>query len=343
MKKHPGYRPKSLRNKPKKSPVALRETEKNRKTQESAHAGKLRYLTGAAVAGVLGLAGVCILSGPDKSKTDTSVSSGLLVPEKPRSKLTGTAIEPYKPQGDEEVEQMKHLQEYWKKVSLEALNRFINADPIMPRLYEFFEKNAEFSIPMGPVATMHFSSGDTAKAIGEIPKSDNQKFEVVFMPEKYADGMKSSIITENHGRTMRVAANFKCKEWLGIMLAHELSHVYNLLIEGEDPYQEQQYYAGEVKAHSLEMRLLRAWSPEVYEELIRGTQNLDRKSGAKMKEFDEMADRLYPLESPYVGDREGRLGYASLLISAKFELARRRGATDKDLEGLYKYLGEFMR
>lgn len=318
----------------------------NESNSASSPAGKLRFYTGAAIAGVLGLAGVCMLNGPDKTRgqsANTSVSMMTSTPEKRPPELTGTPIESYKVQGTEQTDQRLRFQEHWKKVSLEALARFKNADPVMQKLYEFFEKNAEFSIPMGPVTTIHLSTGDEAKAIGKVSVPDDNRFEVVFMPEEYAPGMKSSIVTENHGHTVRVAATFKCKEWLGIMLAHELSHVYNLIIEGEDPYDEKQYYAGEVKAHSLEMKLLKDWNPQVYEELIRGTQDLDHKSGVTMKEFGEMIERLYPVESPYTGKREGNLAYASLLVSAKFELARRKGATDKELEGLYKYLGEVMR
>jgi len=74
--------------------------------------------------------------------------------------------------------------------------------------------------------------------------------------------MRSSIITEPNGRTVRVATLFRSREWLGIMLAHEMSHVHDGIVGNENSHNRDEWLAGEVKAHRMEMDLLKHWNPK---------------------------------------------------------------------------------
>jgi hypothetical protein len=57
-----------------------------------------------------------------------------------------------------------------------------------------------------------------------------------------------------------------------------------------------------------------------------------------MRDFYKIANSLYPLGPDDVSERESSLGTASVLVSSQFEMARKKGATEKDMEVLYQHL-----
>lgn len=193
------------------------------------------------------------------------------------------------------------------------------------------QEKAFYSIPTGPVVTQHLMEGTTNPEL--LMKQAREGFEIVYMPDQFAAAMPSSILTEGGGKTMRIATTFKSKEWLGIMLAHEMSHVYDQLIEGENSRDENQYLAGEVKAHLFEMKLLKSWNPQAYEKLISAGIPMIR-SGNRNGVMN-LARSLYPLEPGQVSQNEASLGSASCLVAVYFEDAMQRGATPEQLKGVY--------
>ncbi|MFA7277493.1 MAG: hypothetical protein WC101_00705 [Candidatus Gracilibacteria bacterium] len=247
-----------------------------------------------------------------------------------------TPIRPVVLTGQDNLNRMLELQEYWKRISLEALEGFRNADPKVAELIQFMSENAEYSIPMGPVVTqMIFKNQDPQEAMAK--HNNPRRFEMVYMPEEYASGMPAPILTQPDG-TMRLATNFRMKEWLGIMLAHELSHEYDLKMNAENPHNQGEYLAGEVKAHSFEMKLLKSWDPKIYDELIkRGTPLFEGvQRGASMDKLIQLINSLYPTTPEYASAHESSLGAASCLVAIAFEDARSKGKTDKDLESVYQ-------
>ncbi len=247
-----------------------------------------------------------------------------------------TPVKPAVLTAQDTLNRMIELQEYWKRISLEALEGFRNADPKVAELIQFMSENAEYSIPMGPVVTqMIFKNQDPQEAMAK--HNNPRRFEMVYMPEEYAKGMPAPILTQPDG-TMRLATNFRMKEWLGIMLAHELSHEYDLKMNAENPHEKGEYLAGEVKAHLFEMKLLKSWDPKTYEELIkRGTPLFESvQRGASMDKLMRLINALYPTTFEYVSERESSLGAASCLVAIAFENARAKGKTDKDLELVYQ-------
>jgi hypothetical protein len=227
------------------------------------------------------------------------------------------------------------MQEHWKTVSEQALSKFVATDPEVAKLLKFMQERAFYSVPQGPVQTVvMIAPGDEA-----VREKMEDGFEIVFMPEEYAAGMKAPILTQNQGRTMRIATSFKSQEWLGIMLAHEMSHVHAGIVEGENFHNRGQYLEGEVNAHLLEMKLLKSWDEEAYGRLISGgipLWNKRDKAG-----LIALSESLYPLTDDLVSSRESGLGMASCIIAVAFESARKYGATPIELGHVYQELGRF--
>jgi tetratricopeptide (TPR) repeat protein len=250
----------------------------------------------------------------------------------PRYKFS--VIEPAELSEEVTIKRMIQLQDYWKKISFEALNLFRDADSKVATLIDYMDKNAYYSLPIGPVSTQFASTKEQWDAMKNNPCA----FEIVYMPEEYAQDMPSSILTESGGKTLRIATDFKVKEWLGIMLAHELYHIHEQLVSGENPKDPEQYLAGEVEAHLFEMRLLEFWNKDAYEILI-------SKGIPLYKSHDEIGlfglfGSLYPLYSRQVSRNESALGRASCLVAVAFEEALKREATKKELGQIYKSLKE---
>lgn len=239
-------------------------------------------------------------------------------------------IKPIRANGDTEMERMLQIQKYWKEVSLESLNLFREADQMIIELIEFMDKNAIYSIPIGPKATKFIMTIDEWKESQKNPF----KFEIVFMPEEYAESMPSSIYTEGGGRVIRVATNFQIKEWLGIMLSHELFHVYDQLVKGENANDPEQNLMGEVEAHLLEIKLLKFWSEKAFNLLIKKGTPLYKSRD--IKSLLNLFESLYPLSKTLVSEKERSLGAGSLLIAIAFEESLRKGGTKKELGEIYK-------
>ena len=154
------------------------------------------------------------------------------------------------------------------------------------------------------------------------------------MPSIYAGNMRSSILTEAGGHTMRIAADFKVEEWLGIIGIHELSHVYDMQYLGENSFNPNEYLLGEVTAHKLERDLLRNWNPEAFNLLVEyGYPMLEN---GRMNDFFNLAERIYPLSSDLLSPRERGLALASVQISVVFEAMERSGASDTQLGQAYE-------
>lgn len=278
--------------------------------------------------------------GPKGGSADQKTSSAEKAPQpkKPEmgpsvvSKLRPTPIQPAQLRG-EQTERMMQLQDYWKSIAEDALSRFEVADPRVGQIHTFMKNNAFYSIPMGPVVTQQVFKGSPEEYMKDTRRNANA-FEVVFMPEKYASRMRSSILTESGGRTVRIATSFKSREWLGIMLAHELSHVEDQIVHGENSRNKDEYMAGEIKAHKFEMNLLKSWNPEVYATLIE--KGAPFYAAKKIDELDRLIASLYPVSTPEVSQSERNLGLASAIIAIAFETAIKKGATDKDLEIVYQ-------
>jgi len=316
---------------------SLNKKNRNRLEEAKKTAGQLtirRRLTAIAAAiAITGGAGAIAVKKTDKQAETSEDKNQITKINSPV--LLDLSKRPLQGQTPEQrMTTLMSFQQEWQKTAESALEHFTDADPKVQKLLSFMGTFAHYPIPQGPQTTIY-----TSKELTDFESiKDEKSFEIVFMPPEYATQMTSPIITEPGGKTMRVATTFKSKEWLGIMLAHEMSHVYDQLIEGENPHNPTEYLAGEVKAHLFEMKLLKHWNPKNYETLItEGSKAL--KDGNRARVI-QIAQSLYPIGNE-VSSSEGELGLASCLVAIGFETAMAQGATEKDLQKVYQGLRNF--
>lgn len=304
-----------------------RKRHKLRRAHEASRAISRRQF-GTSIAALLALGGSAAILG----NIEKSYEKAKLTPTKNPNMLD---LSNYQMDGSPET--IKTLMAYsqeWKKVAEEALANFSDADPRVQELLNFMNNFANYSIPYGQTSTLQMFRNDTNEDTATQQEKKAKGFEIVFMPPTYAANMPSSIMTEKGGKVMRVATTFKSKEWLGIMLAHEMSHVQDQIVHGEDATDPHQYLAGEVKAHLFEMKLLKHWNPQNYETLI--TEGAELYQAKNMIGLFDLIKKLYPTEEPEVSKNESGLGQASCLIAVVFELALKKGFTEEQLKAVYQ-------
>lgn len=208
------------------------------------------------------------------------------------------------------------MQEEQKFRTLRALEKFENFSERTKELVNMLRQNAFYSIPRGPKMTQHLMRDDPGGSAPSIPHLQNSHaFEVVFMPEVYAHAMPSSVIWEGKENIMRIATDLKSDEWLGIVLLHELSHVWDQYFGGENPNDPQQWTEGEVRAHELECKLIESLNPEKYARLIEEAGPLWRAKN--FRGIMDLADKYFPV---YGGETQRAAGvrYGAILVCAAF-------------------------
>lgn len=249
-------------------------------------------------------------------------------------KAKATPIKTISTQETDPIEQMIHLQKEWKIQSIDALKLF-KSDPDVAELIRFFEENAFYSIPNGPTMTMTVEQ-DEKKAI-DIAKNP-LSFEVVYMPESYASSMPSSAFA--NGKTIRILTTFRTKEWLALILTHEISHIKDKLVHGENLHNESEYLAGEIKAHLKEMEMLKEWDNDAYASLIK--EGIPLYKERNLQGLVALASKYYPLGEGITSHGETNLGSASCIVAIAFEAARQEGKSIMQLQQTYKDVGKFL-
>jgi len=241
--------------------------------------------------------------------------------------------ETYKDTQEGNFEQMLEHQAHWKNISQEALQLFVD-NPTVVKLLKFMDQNAVYSVAQGPKKTLRVAKTDKEDLQKKL--NDPLSFEIVFMPEKYAPQMRAPIVIDPSGKTIRIAANFKVQEWLGIMLAHELSHVYDVLVNKENVFNKEEWNAGEVRAHLLEADLIKKWNPKTYQILLeKGTPLLKAE---QFRKLIKLIENLYPVTQENASYHEASLGLAGCITAVALEHAKSQGLTEKDMGMVYKNL-----
>ena len=211
----------------------------------------------------------------------------------------------------ERIDCMVAQQKYWEKISIESLKMF-EWHPKVAKHITMLQDKAFYSIPVNQTITT-FVSKDSAE-LNRIMR-DTTLFEVVYMPEKH-EKMRSPVITEPGGKTIRIATSFASKEWLGIILAHELCHVYDMKYDGEDWNDLNQYLMGEVNAHLLEMELVKSLNPKAYAYLLQeGIAYYNKKNFQKL----QMLIYSIYIKKHNLSYQEEALIMASCVIAVAFE------------------------
>lgn len=299
-----------------------------------------RLLFGGAAVVAASAIGAILLSKDDEAEKDQAPKLGDIKPTVENQEIVGLPRNNFTkvrsavlPTTDDEFEKAIALQEHWKGITEEALGKFVNADPKVQVLINFMHERAYYSLSMGPRATQTIFSKNDQRDFKEILQTG---FRIVYMPDKYASSMLSPVMTQDNGRTMRIATTFKCEEWLGIMLAHEMSHVYDGMVEVANYNNLDEHLAGEVKAHLFEMKLLKYWNEEAYARLIK--EGIPLWRARRSKDVFKLCKSLYPLSSDLVSPNESGLGMASCVTAIAFEMAMQDGLQEKDLGRVYSSL-----
>lgn len=251
-----------------------------------------------------------------------------LIPSKDRVDFTPIQFDP--PQS-QDFESLRSAQDYWKTVAHKALATF-SEDPRVAKLQKFMADNAVYPMARGPRVTQ-FVAGPGEK----MPdfKNNPHLFEVVFMPPVYAQTLRAPAVTEAGGHTVRLAETFQIQEWLGIILAHELSHVWDMNVEKENSFDPKENLMGEVRAYKFERDLLKLWGPEQFEKMIAELEKAwAQNHKLQTAEIVDIADKYYPLKSIRGGEKG--LAMFSITMCSALEIAERKGATDENLAEMYK-------
>lgn len=224
------------------------------------------------------------------------------------------------------------FQEQWHRTTEQALDRFKD-HPEARLLADHFGQHGLMSIPHGPQVIQVIYKGDSSGP--ETALANPLSFAVTYMPAVFAAGMRSAVLTQygDPPLTIRIAGTIPCQEWLAIFLLHELKHVYDLQVKGENPFAEEEYLAGEVGAHQFENELLREWNPEAYDFFIQEAKRLFFDSRGNVDGVMGLIHELYPLD----GLTQGTQGaaQASLFTAMLFEAAEERHFSQEEMQRLY--------
>lgn len=129
-----------------------------------------RLLFGGAAVIAASAIGAILLSRDDEVETEMVPKledPKRTVPEKreiaglPRNNFT--KVRPVTlPTTGRELDKLIALQEHWKAITEEALDKFVDADPMVLLLINFMQERAYYSLPQGPVVTRAiFTEGDS--------------------------------------------------------------------------------------------------------------------------------------------------------------------------------------
>lgn len=231
------------------------------------------------------------------------------------------------------------FQEQWHRTTEQALDRFKD-HPEAKLLADHFRQHGLMSIPHGPQVIQIIYKGDSSKPEADL--ANPLSFAVTYMPEVFAASMRSAVLTQygDPPLTVRIAGNIKCQEWLAIFLLHELKHVYDLQIKGENPFAEEEYLAGEVGAHQFENELLREWNPVAYDFFIQEAKRLFFDSGGNGDGVMRLIYELYPLDG--LTSRTQSAAQASLFTAMLFAAAEERHFSPQEMQQLYATMaGDF--
>jgi len=120
---------------------------------------------------------------------------------------------------------------------------------------------------MGPVVTLR---NEVPGREQPDPRTDHGAFEVVFMPEVYANTLASAALWQAGENVLRIAAAFSSREWLAVIVLHELEHVFRTKrgLEQPRPMNSDNWIRDELPAYHTECELIGVWRPKEFGELV---------------------------------------------------------------------------
>lgn len=221
-------------------------------------------------------------------------------------------------------EDMIQLQKEYKVILYDSFSKF-QVHPEVQKKSNFLKENSFFSLPRGPVATQAMI----------LPGEKNQYenplgFEIVVMPVEYKSYYPVYVVVQN--RTMRIIADFKVKEWLGIIVMHEMVHIVDRVVHKVEKFGP----THELKAYSFEKDLLKIWNPDGYNSMIEESNYYVSKIGGfnkvqqkDLRNLGKIAAKYYPLSPDIVTEAELSLGAAACVMAMMLEYDSNQTEADK--------------
>lgn len=229
------------------------------------------------------------------------------------------------------IQELIAFQEKQKMRTDNALKIFLKANARTELLFSMLHEHAFYSIPQGPRLTTFIAPQTGSTDIPSLPSNNPHSFEVVFMPEVYAEKLSSAITWDQRERTLRISAEIDSDEWLAIFLYHELSHVHDALFGGENPNNQRAWLEGETRAHELECNLIAQWKPAEYKRLTE--EGLALWKAGNLDGIAVRAHSLFPPASATLSGRAQDLINAAFIACVAFEHGQRH---NKDLVEVYR-------
>ncbi len=212
--------------------------------------------------------------------------------------------------------QIRHQAEM-KRMTLKWMQKMAGSNKEALEVVKYFKENAYFTLPVGPRVTRFVSKGGNPLKQLRNPK----RIEVVFMPPRYAKYLVHSVVFSSRERTVRVAKKFSSNEWFGLLAIHEMQHakeVYHGYYKDgefvkENPRLRSEVLDGEVRAHTLECKLVKQWKPRAYKALM---DSPPLPLYPRIKPNFTLVRRLFPTARP--GHPEAGLVLAALNLCKLF-------------------------
>jgi hypothetical protein len=203
-------------------------------------------------------------------------------------------------------------QKFLKKQLTQSMEIYRGTGMHIDTLMNFYHEYAYFSLPINSVSTRFISlNAETSKKTLR-----DKAFEIVLMESKYEKYYQNLFFTNQ--KTIRLIGSFKTMEILGLLGLHEIGHMHDILVGGEDTTNEQEYYEGEVRQHLREMYHLQSINPYVYKKLIRKGKRLIN-GRIQVRDFNSLVDKLY-FQDIELSPAEKSPFYASCITACLFQL-----------------------
>jgi len=231
--------------------------------------------------------------------------------DKKKSIVTFTMIPKFRAKETEETKRIMEYQNFLKKILTESMKKYEDTGNHIKILMDFYHEYAFFTVPVNHVTTRSITSSEE-----EWEKANQDKsFEIVLMGPQYAKYYPNLFFSNQ--TTIRLIGAFKTQEILGLLGLHEIGHMHDILVGGEDTKNKREYYEGEVRQHLREAQHIKSLNPYVFRKMRKGWNKIEKERGLTT-DFYKLVDDLY-FQDIKLSQNERSPFYTGCLTACMFE------------------------